>query len=711
MSSIFGKKWRLKPSILMLFVVLTVPVSLTIIAITYFSNDRIAREDANELVDRFSTEAIANIQGDINPIKSLIRSVAALGSTYPGIFAEDRSIDYFQAVLVHSRKIVSVYVGLETGAFRQARRIDPTVEIQGKLPPDDAIYASRVVERSKDQAKESPTRDYYVFLDASEKEVGGFSLNTTYDPRTRGWYRSASQTGSIMITEPDVFAALGLIGFTVAAPFRADGKVSGVAAADITLDGLSQYLAERKISPGALSYILDPQGRVLAASDLSRTYANENGRVSLRHISSLDNLLPAAAFGARPRATDKLYSFRRDGQEYVARLSAFAPEFGPRWQLFVVAPISDFTGEFEANNQRLLALGLAALLLQIVIIYFLTGAISSPLERLAGKVGVIQGLSGKDDLPTIVSPIKEISVLSRAIETLDSTVKSFASFVPVGLVTQLLHSEQKLELGGHSRFLTVFFSDIEAFSTLSEEVPAQELLLRVSKYLEIVTNEVNQASGTIDKFIGDGVMAFWGAPALLDDHALQSCLAALRIQRAMDALNEKWREEGTKPMRVRIGIHSDAVLVGNIGSKERMSYTVMGDGVNVASRLEGINKEYGTRICISHSVFKEAGERLCVRPIDDVAVKGRRGLVPIYELVGVFGVESELEPDARSIELCRRTRLAHDAAAAGDSVAALERYRQILVDFPNDPVAAEMTKRLAAPPVTDATRRGSLARL
>src|SRR3990170_4535682 len=156
-------------------------------------------------------------------------------------------------------------------------------------------------------------------------------------------------------------------------------------------------------------------------------------------------------------------------------------------------------------------------------------------------------------------------------------------------------------------------------------------------------------------------MAFWGAPALLDDHAWRSCVAAMRIQRGMDALNERWRAEGLKPLNVRMGIHSDAVLVGNIGSKERMSYTVMGDGVNVAARLEGINKEYGTRICISHSVFKEAGERLCVRPIDDVAVKGRRSKVPIYELVGAIGLGPEFEPDAATVRLCRLTRLAYDA--------------------------------------------------
>ena len=694
MSNLFGNKWRLKPSILTSFVLLTVPVFLTTITVTYISNDRIARADADKLVARFTTEAINNMQGDLNPIKSLVRSVAVLGDTYPDIFADARSMAYFQGVLVHSRKIVSVYVGLENGSFRQARRIDPAVEIQGKLPPDGAIYAYRWVERSKESARESPTLDRYEFLDAGEQEVGGFTLDTTYDPRTRGWYRSASQASSILITDPDVFATLGLIGFTVAAQFRTAGKVSGVAAADITLDGLSQYLSERKISPGSLSYILDQQGRVLAASDLTRTYTNDNGRVALRHVASLDNSLPAAAYSARPRDGDRTYSFVRDGNEYVASLTT----------------IDDFTGEYKANNNRLLLFGLVVLAIQVVIIFFLTGIISSPLERLARKVGAIQQLSG-DATPAVVSPISEIAVLSRAIETLDSAVKSFASFVPVGLVTQLLESDQKLELGGHSRFLTIFFSDLEAFSTLSEEVPAQELLLRVSAYLEIVTRSVNQEAGTIDKFIGDGVMAFWGAPALLDDHAWRACVAALRIQRAMAVLNAEGRQRGYKPMNVRIGIHSDAVLVGNIGSKERMSYTVMGDGVNVASRLEGINKEYGTRLCISHSVFKEAGERLCVRPIDDVAVKGRRGLVPIYELIGVFGLEPELEPDARSIELCRLTRQAYEANAAGDPNVALERYRKILVDFPDDPVATEMAKRLAAAPATDAARRGSIARL
>jgi len=691
MTSIFARKLRLRPSILTLFVLLTVPVFFTIIAVTYLSNDRIARSNAEELVERFRIEAVEDIRNVFDPIKSLVRSAAVVGDEQPDFYSDNRSLKYFLSMLLHSEKIVSVYAGMADGSFRQARRIDPTVEIQGKPPPEGVKYAYRWIEPPQG----STPVDHYVFLDANKQELARSDQATTYDPRTRFWYRLTAREDSLVITDPDVFAALGLIGFTVAAPFHADGKVVGVAAIDLTLDGLSEYLAERKISPGTLSYILDHQGRVIANSEREKTYTNENGQVELQHITSLGTELPAIAFSSRPRQNETLFSFFHDGQQYVASISTLPPQFGKRWQLFIVTPLRDFTSTLERNNNRLLFFGLIAIALEILVIYFLSAVISSPLEKLALKIAKIQEFSTQN-LPPLESPIREVAILAKAIDTLDTAIKSFAAFVPVSLVKQLLESDQKLELGGHSRFLTIFFSDLEAFSTLSEEIPAQDLLLRVSAYLELVTKIVNEEAGTIDKFIGDGVMAFWGAPALLEDHAWHACVAALRIQHGMKALNARWNEQELKPLNIRIGIHSDAVLVGNLGSRERMGYTVIGDGVNVAARLEGINKEFGTRICISHSVFKEAGERLCVRPIDDVTVKGRRAKIPIYELLGVFGVDPQFEPDPRTLRLCKLTRLAYEALAREEFALALERYHEVLAEFPEDTVALELVRRLAA---------------
>ena len=218
----------------------------------------------------------------------------------------------------------------------------------------------------------------------------------------------------------------------------------------------------------------------------------------------------------------------------------------------------------------------------------------------------------------------------------------------------------------------------------------------------MVSKAVHEEGGTIDKFVGDGVMAFWGAPALLDDHAWHACVAALQIQRAFDGLNEQWRNAEAPQMRLRIGIHSDAVLVGNVGSRERMSYTVLGDGVNIAARLEGINKAYGTLTCISHDTFREAGDRLCARPVDEVVVKGRRSRITIYELLGAYGAGAELEPSPEASELARATSSAFDALVSGEHATALARYRQVLAAHPGDQVAALHVQRLSCDGVVPA---------
>lgn len=218
---------------------------------------------------------------------------------------------------------------------------------------------------------------------------------------------------------------------------------------------------------------------------------------------------------------------------------------------------------------------------------------------------------------------------------------------------------------------------------------ARELLTRVSAYLKLFTFAIKEESGTVDKFIGDSVMAFWGAPLPDHDHAFHACKAALKGQKRMDELNDSLVSEGKPKLRARIGIHSDAVLVGNIGSTERLSYTVMGDGVNVAARLEGVNKDYGTQICISHSVYKETGEKLWVRPIDQITVKGRKGEIIIYELVGTRDEDPETAPSKSQIELCQDTQRAFNYYVSGNYTKAAEEY-QIIADQYQDQVAKIM---------------------
>lgn len=221
--------------------------------------------------------------------------------------------------------------------------------------------------------------------------------------------------------------------------------------------------------------------------------------------------------------------------------------------------------------------------------------------------------------------------------------------VVVGLVRELVESGRPLVPHVEPRFMTVFFSDVENFSTIAEQMTPQELSEQTSLYFETVTSAIAEEHGTIDKFIGDSVMAFWGAPSAVDDHVFRACVAALKASRRMAHRNEQWAATGRKRMTTRIGIHCANVVVGNVGSPERLSYTVMGDGVNIASRLEGLNKQFGTSICISEDVYDRVAGRVVARRLQRLAVKGRTADLLVYELLDVVGgAIPDLDPGSGS---------------------------------------------------------------
>jgi adenylate cyclase len=230
------------------------------------------------------------------------------------------------------------------------------------------------------------------------------------------------------------------------------------------------------------------------------------------------------------------------------------------------------------------------------------------------------------------SHLIEIENLSNAIADMAGGLAAFRKYIPSDLVKALVSEGIEPSPGGSIRNLTVLFSDIAGFTGLSERLGDQIIPL-LSRYLDTMSREVSAHGGTIDKFIGDAVMAFWGAPAANADHAVDACRAALACQRALCASG--LADDDGRPLRVRVGINSGDMLVGNIGSNVRLNYTVIGDAVNIASRLEGANKEYGTDIIIGEETRRLAGDRLLVRELDRLLVYGRAGGIAIYELLGI----------------------------------------------------------------------------
>jgi adenylate cyclase len=353
--------------------------------------------------------------------------------------------------------------------------------------------------------------------------------------------------------------------------------------------------------------------------------------------------------------------------------------------------MDDFKGEFNRNNRIILFFGLLLIFTQILLIYLFARKISTPLEIITNSIQNLIDFKNPETRQ-LQTNIFELSSLSSAVKKLSTTITAFTSYIPRDLVNDLLSTGKPIEIGGESRYLTILFTDLKDFSSLSESTPSRELLRRVSSYLEVMTQAIKEESGTVDKFIGDAVMAFWGAPLLDHHHAYHACVAAIKAQKGMEQLNATLISEGKPPLYVRIGIHSDAVLVGNIGSVERLSYTVMGDGVNIASRLEGVNKEYGTQICGSHSLFKEAGERLWMRPIDQITVKGRKSDLIIYEILGTRDGSEETQPSEIQKQICALSEIAFGFYSNKNFSAAENAYLNIL-EIRSDPVADVMRKK------------------
>ncbi len=256
---------------------------------------------------------------------------------------------------------------------------------------------------------------------------------------------------------------------------------------------------------------------------------------------------------------------------------------------------------------------------------------------------------------------------------------AFQYYLTASVMNEILKDPSKLKLGGDKKDLTVMFSDIRGFTTISEKLTPQDLVHLLNEYLTAMTNIVFKYDGLLDKYIGDAIMAIWGDPVDQPDHPSRACRTALEMMADLKVLQEKWQKEGWPLVDIGIGINTGDMVVGNMGSDMRFDYTVMGDNVNLSSRLEGINKEYGTNIVISEYTYERVKEDMFCRELDSVRVKGKKLPVKIYELICDRKDVAGHEPYGRIFE----DALAKYKGAEWDEAIFL--FRKVLEIRPDDP--------------------------
>jgi len=294
--------------------------------------------------------------------------------------------------------------------------------------------------------------------------------------------------------------------------------------------------------------------------------------------------------------------------------------------------------------------------------------------------------------PRIHSAIAEIEELGRSVFTMRSVVRSFASFIPRQIVRQLIETGSSLRLGGTRREVTVLFTDVADFTAKTERADPSQVMIYTSRYFAALSDEIMRHQGTVDKYIGDALMALWNAPSDDPDHTVNACRAVLACLAANDALNREFRYEGWPPYDTRFGLHVGDAVVGNIGSSDRMNYTALGATINLASRLEGLNKNYGTRVLVSAAVRARVGNAFLFRSVDSIVPKGFAEPIEVSELRGERARASEAETT-----MCQRWDEVFAAIVQdGDAETTLVRLSGFLHDHPLDGIAQFHARRFRA---------------
>ena len=384
--------------------------------------------------------------------------------------------------------------------------------------------------------------------------------------------------------------------------------------------------------------------------------------------------------------------FRQDGREFLTTFRALPGT--QDWLVGIVVPREFYLGKLVTiRNHMLAALSVVMLLLSAGAIAILR-SIKHAQEQITRES---LKMNAFDFSPTqTTSAFRDVSEVLESLEKAKTAMRAMGKYAPVDLVRKLYRDKKEPVLGGELLEISIMFSDIKGFTAVAETLAPNQLAHVLGLYLQELSRIIQrETNGTIDKYIGDAIMTIWNAPEPVPEHPKMACLAALRCRDAAVALarTPDWRH--VPPFQTRFGLHCSSALVGHFGARDRMNYTAIGDAINLASRLETLNKQYGTSIIASESIFERARQDFDFRLLDIVAVKGKSKAIKVYELLGATHTVADNREFVRGYERAFAAYLARDFSRAVEILSRNE------TDAPSIVLRQRCETFLHAPPPAD----------
>lgn len=692
-----GFRIRLRVGITVMFLSVMLPLTGLMTAVLYRQNSQLAIQLAEHAMDSATSDVVSGVGSLLGPMGRVADLSVAFGKAEGDSIRRVEGLRPLVEALEKFPDIYALFFGFaRDGAFYEVIRVPPAesgVKLKGRNPPPNANYALRFIDTVDDERV-----DNWIYITHWGEVVGlERAAKATYDPRNRPWYLAALKTNEIATSSLHVFSSIGRPGLTLSRQLATDdGQVIAVFGADLSIDTLSKVLADHRIGENGQVFILDEEGRLLGYPDPQRVLIQQGGHVEIAKAEDFSD--PVLAGAVKQRAAGGGDRFRAalgpDGDEYLVAFSRFPESFGKNWTIGVIAAETDFVGPLRKASGMILLIGAGFLLLSSMAVVWASSLLSTPIRALTDEADRIRRLELDHDI-AVRSPVVEVQSLAAGLATMKAALRSFGAYVPKGILRGIVESGAGTEIGGERRELTILFTDIKGFTRTSEAMAPEDVLHHLSVYLEGMSGAIAAHNGTVDKFIGDAVMALWNAPQHDPDHVLHACRAMLACRAATAGLNAELMANNYPPMPTRYGLHTGMAVAGNVGCRDRMQYTALGAAVNLASRVESLNKHFGTEMLVTGEVEDVVRDQFVLRPLGPVVASGTSIPILLFELVGAL----EGQPHAASPEdLARvaRWREAFSAYVDGDWSRAAELFRAYLAVHSNDEAGRLLMARAAA---------------
>jgi adenylate cyclase len=594
-------------------------------------------EAASAYMDAASAKALGRLHGELKSVSSLVNVLATSSSLADSNERSEtgRAIPLFKQALRELPQMDSIYAGFENGAWLQVRRTSDLTDDQR-----ERLRATANADIVINLVRPTPSGDLpmrRIFQDADSNEIGEIDLwNYGYDARKRPWYWQTMRADRPYVSAPYLSFSIGAPVITVSAPLR--GKVPGVVAADLKLDSFSDFVQAQRPGQHGTVMIFDQAGSLIAHPEFASLVASAMTHPSQSQLPSIDEINSGIVATVLRRSHNLVHNeglvHDDAGQTHLFRLTKFALGEGYGATILLLAAENDFVQNVRRLQFNGLLLAIVAGVAFLPLVWVFGSSMSRALKRITAQAQQLQALA-EPNLAPVISRIREIHELGATVNLAQRTIWSFAHFVPKEIVRGVIDNSISTRLGGVKQEITLVFTDVRGFTTIAEAADPDRLMQQTSRYFSVLTAAFLAEGGTVDKFIGDAVMVFWNAPNPQPDHVARACRAVLAAKAAGEKLNAEFEAEGLTPFFTRFGIHVGEAVVGNLGSTERMNYTALGNTVNLAARLEGLNKQVGTTVLASEAVYLRVRDQFEFRAFDAVVAKGMSKETAIFELVGV----------------------------------------------------------------------------